>query len=277
MAVVARRFVRKMRGGAQAHLIEADDGRFWVVKFRNNPQHRRILVNEMVASVLLQHLQIACPETTLVRVTEDFLRQNPETYIQLGTRHEPVALGWHFGSLYPGDPARIAVYDYLPDALLGQVANLSEFLGILVFDKWTANADSRQSVFLRARLRQWVPGGAAHPLKVGFAALMIDNGYAFDGPHWQFTDSPLQGLYFRPLVYQGVRSWAAFQPWLDQVIHFPEEVLDDALKRIPPEWVEGDEDAVEALLARLVARRGETPRLIEDCRRGRVDPFPNWT
>jgi hypothetical protein len=277
MAVVARRLVRKMRGGAQAHLIEADDGRFWVVKFRNNPQHRRVLVNEMVSSVLLRHLQIACPETTLVRVTEEFLRENPETFIQLGTHREAIPPGWHFGSLYPGDPSRSAVYDYLPDALLGQVANVAEFLGVLVFDKWTANADSRQSVFLRARLRQWVPGGAAHPLKVGFAALMIDNGYAFDGPRWEFGDSPLQGLYFRPLVYANVRSWEDFQPWLDRVVHFPEEVLDDALKRVPREWLEGDEDAVQALLTRLMARRSQTPRLIEDCRRGRVDPFPHWT
>jgi len=26
-----------MRGGAQSHLIEADDGGFYVVKFSNNP------------------------------------------------------------------------------------------------------------------------------------------------------------------------------------------------------------------------------------------------
>ena len=40
-----------MRGGAQSHLIEADDGRFYIVKFQNNPQHRRILVNEWIAGL----------------------------------------------------------------------------------------------------------------------------------------------------------------------------------------------------------------------------------
>ena len=30
---------------------------------------------------------------------------------------------------------------------------------------------------------------------------MMDHGFVFDGPHWTFTDSPLQGLYFRPIVY----------------------------------------------------------------------------
>ena len=56
MPVDARRLVRKMRGGAQAHLIEAADGHCYVVKFLNNPQHRRILVNEWIASVFLRYL-----------------------------------------------------------------------------------------------------------------------------------------------------------------------------------------------------------------------------
>ena len=41
MPVNAVRLIRKLRVGAQAHLMECDDGRFYVVKFRNNPQHRR--------------------------------------------------------------------------------------------------------------------------------------------------------------------------------------------------------------------------------------------
>ena len=48
MPLTAVRHVRKMRGGAQAHLLEADDGKWYVVKFRNNPQHRRVLVNEVL-------------------------------------------------------------------------------------------------------------------------------------------------------------------------------------------------------------------------------------
>jgi hypothetical protein len=53
MPLTAVRHVRKMRGGAQAHLLEADDGHWYVVKFRNNPQHRRILVNERLSATLL--------------------------------------------------------------------------------------------------------------------------------------------------------------------------------------------------------------------------------
>ena len=77
MPVDARRLIRKMRGGAQAHLIEAADGHAYVVKFFNNPQHRRILVNEWIASVFLRYLGIAVPEPAIIRVTAEFLEQNP--------------------------------------------------------------------------------------------------------------------------------------------------------------------------------------------------------
>jgi hypothetical protein len=163
MLLTARRHIRKMRGGAQSHLLEADDGRFYIVKFQNNPQHRRILVNELVASTFLRYLEISTAETALIQVTADFLRENPGVSIELGVSKTPVTVGWQFGSRYPGDPARMAVYDFVPDTLLYKVRNLADFLGALVFDKWVSNADGRQAVFFRARLREWLPGAAQEP------------------------------------------------------------------------------------------------------------------
>jgi hypothetical protein len=276
MLVQATRLIRKMRGGAQAHLLECDDGHFYVVKFRNNPQHRRVLINEWIGSVFLNYLKISTPEAAIVSLSAAFLEANPEIYIQLGSRHQAVEAGWHFGSRYPGDPGKIMVYDFLPDALLDKVANASEFLGVLAFDKWMSNADARQSIFFRARLRQWPLTASESAPRAGFVALMMDHGYVFDGPHWKFPDSPLQGLYFRPSVYQHVRGWADFEPWLDRVVYFPEEIVDAALKQIPPEWVAEDADALQAMLEKLMSRRRRVPDLIGDSRHGRVNPFPQW-
>jgi hypothetical protein len=272
MPLTAIRYVRKMRGGAQAHLLEADDHWWYVVKFRNNPQHRRVLVNEALSAELLRYLKISAPETALIRVTPEFLQANAECCIQMGSCRVEVEPGWQFGSRFPGDPATLAVYDFLPDALLTQVVNLSDFRAILVFDKWTANADGRQCVFYRAMVRREDTGGG----RPGFVARMIDHGYTFNGPNWDFPDSAVQGLYARPAVYSGVRSLDDFQPWLDQVIHFPEEVIDRAWKGIPPEWVEGEEDALDRLLEALWERSKRVPALIEACRQARTNPFPNW-
>ena len=276
MPLTAVRHVRKMRGGAQAHLLEADDGHWYVVKFRNNPQHRRILVNERLSATLLDYLKIATPETALIQVGAEFLAANPEVDLHLGTRRIAIEPGWHFGSRYPGDPGRTAVYDFLPEALLPQVVNLEDFRAILVFDKWTCNADGRQSVFYRALVRRGESGASTGPGRPGFVARMIDHGYTFNGPNWDFPESPLQGLYARRLVYDAVRSLEDFQPWLDQVMDFPEEVIDQAWKRIPPDWVEGEEDALEQVLERLFERRKRLPELIGACRKAKTDPFPNW-
>lgn len=276
MLVNARHFIRKVRGGAQAHLLACDDGRFYVVKFRNNPQHRRILVNEWIASTFLRYLEISTPDTAIVNLTADFLEANPEVSIQLGSKTMAVEPGWHFGSCCPGDPARVSVYDFIPDILLQKVENLTDFLAVLAFDKWMANADARQSIFFRARIRQNRPGSAASTEKTGFVARMMDHGYVFDGPHWAFTESPLQGLYFRPIVYQRVRGFEDFQPWLDRIVHFPEEIVDDALKQLPPQWLNGDRPQLESILTQLMNRRRRVPDLIRDSAKGRMNLFPNW-
>jgi hypothetical protein len=277
MPVNGRRLIRKMRGGAQAHLLECDDGHFYVVKFRNNPQHRRILINEWVSSVFLEYLRIAAPPTAMVNLSREFLEGNPEVHIQLGSQHIPADEGWHFGSRYPGDPARVAVYDFLPDVLLSKVENTRDFLGILAFDKWLANADSRQAIFFRARLLDRLHEDPDQPPRTGFIASMMDHGYVFDGPHWAYADSPVQGLYHRTAVYEKVRGFDDFQPWLDRIVNFPTEVVDEAWKQIPPAWINGDEEALERMLQQLLERRRRVPELIrEAASRARVNPFPNW-
>ena len=276
VTVAARHLIRKMRGGTQAHLVRASDGHCYVVKFVNNPQHRRILVNELISAVLIEHLGIASPRVKLIETTAEFLAANPHVHIQLRSQKVLPAPGLHLGSRYPGDPAQVAVYDLLPDPILKAVENQSHFAGVLAFDKWVSNADARQSIFFRAKLKDWIPGSAAHSLKMGFVAQMIDNGFVFDGPDWTFGDSAIQGLYFRPTVYRNIRGFADFEPWLSRIVHFPEEVIDRAVKAIPPAWLAGEEEALDVLLARLWKRRARVPDLIEASRKGRSDPFPAW-
>jgi hypothetical protein len=67
-----------------------------------------------------------------------------------------------------------------------------------------------------------------------------------------------------------------FQPWLDRMVHFPDEIVDQALKQIPPEWVAEDGDALQTLLDKLMLRRRRVPDLIRDSRHGRINPFPEW-
>jgi hypothetical protein len=276
MPVDARRFIRRVQGGAQAHLLEAADGHYYVVKFINNPQHRRILTNEWLASAFLRILGIATPEVAMVRVSAEFLEQNLDAHIQRGMHRGALKSGWHFGSRYPGDPAKAGVYDALPTSLLDRVENVNEFLGVLAFDKWVGNTDSRQAVFFHPNARSRSHQSDAPSVHIGFVAQMVDNGHIFEGANWRFSDSPLQGLYSGRTVYSSVRGLSCFEPWLDLIVNFREDVVDQALKEVPGSWLDGDEGEIERLLEKLMLRRKRVPELIEASFSTESSLFPSW-
>jgi len=131
-----------MRGGAQSHLMRAFDGNFYVVKFLNNPQHPRVLVNEWIATHLAARIGLPVPVPVVVDVGEWLIRKTPELHIQLGGHIAPRQAGSQFGSQYVINPIEGHVFDYMPESLLrpsaGRVRNIEVFAGMLAFDKWSA-------------------------------------------------------------------------------------------------------------------------------------------
>ena len=71
-----------MRGGAQAHLMRCDDGGYYIVKFRNNPQHLRVLANEMLATRLAARLGLCVPQVEVVEVRPELIAYTSELVIQ---------------------------------------------------------------------------------------------------------------------------------------------------------------------------------------------------
>jgi hypothetical protein len=185
----------------------------------------------------------------------------------------PCRPGFQFGSRYPGDPAEISVHDFLPDEHLRGVANLSDFLGMLVFDKWTCNTNGRQAIFFR-------PGAlgrpAAGPADSRYAARMIDQGFCFNAGEWNFPDAPLRGLYVRAQVYESVGGMDAFAPWLTRLEKMDDRTLDGIGREIPPEWYDGDDDALDQLLGQLLRRRQRVPDLLLAAKETYRNPFPKW-
>jgi HipA-like protein len=245
--------------------MRCDDDEYYVVKFRNNPQGARVLANEMLAGRLALALGLPVTEPEVVEVSEWLVEHSPEMYVQCGNRREPCAPGLQFGSRFPCDPLRTPVYDFLPDALLGSLENRQIFAGMLVFDKWTCNCDSRQIVFHRRSQES-----------AQYAATMIDQGYCFNAAEWSFPDAPLRGLYARPDVYADVTGLDSFEPFLARLENLHPEIAEEAASRVPPEWYEMKTDELGVLIDLLMERRGRVAALLEACRRAEQRPFPNW-
>jgi HipA-like kinase len=263
--VLAVEHIRRMRGGAQPHLMRCSDGGYYVAKFLDNPQHPRVLANEWLGTQLAARLGLPTAQPGVVEVPEDLIERSDGLVIDLGRTRKKVRGGLQFGSRYPGDPAETAVYDFLPDELLGEVENLGDFLGMLVFDKWTCNTDGRQAVFYRP------PGNSR------YRALMIDQGFCFNAGEWDFPDAPLRGFYARMRVYEAVTGMGSFEPWLEWLeSRIGERMLDEIASEVPPEWYDFDQDALHRLLEELWARRRHVRNLILAAKDSYRQPFPNW-
>ena len=255
-----------MRGGAQSHLMRCSDGHYYVVKFQNNPQHRRVLVNEMLGTRLAARMGLPTSPAAVVEVSEELIRLTPDLAIELGRSRIPCAAGRQFGSRYPGDPRHLTLHDFLPDEQLRAVENVHDFAGMLVFDKWSCNTNGRQALFFRET-----------PL-APYRALMIDQGFCFNAGEWNFPDAPLRGLYARNRVYEGVTGMESFAPWLERLEkRVGERALDEVSSEIPPEWYADDHEALYRLLEQLQRRRSRIPDLLRDAKKSYRNPFPNWT
>jgi hypothetical protein len=261
---VAIQQVRRMRGGSQAQLMRCSDHNFYVVKFRNNPQHARLLANEMLAALLARIAGLPVPEPVLVEVSEGLIQHTPQLNIQLIGGTIPCEAGLQFGSRYAVSPLEGQVFDHLPAAILGSVLNLETFAGILVMDKWTCNSDGRQAAFFRM-MRQHT-----------YTARFIDQGQCFNGDEWNFPDAPLGGVYGDNEVYANVLGWDSFEPWLSRIEDMGYGAISGAAEEIPPGWYGGNSCALDSLVRRLLERRTLVRALLTAFRSSFRRPFPNW-
>jgi len=253
-----------LRGGAQAHLLKASDGACYVTKFQNNPQHIRVLANEMFATNLGLALGLPIPRVKVIEVSDWLIEHTEDLRISLGGAKIPCRSGKQLGSQYVGCESPAMTLDYLPRELLQVVRNLSDFARVLVLDKWTCNSDGRQAIFWKARRRQ------------RYTATFIDQGYCFNAGEWTFPDSPLRGAYANNCVYDGVVGWEAFEPALSRAEEMDAHTIWRCAADIPEEWYEGDRDGLDRLVQALHQRRGAVRKLISEFRRSSRNPFPNW-
>jgi len=274
--------IRRMRGGAQSHLMRCSDDNYYVVKFQNNPQHCRVLVNEMLGTRLAGRLGLPTAPVSVVEVSEELIRLTAELCVETARTRIPCAPGLQFASRYPGDPRQMTLHDFLPDEKLLDVDNLHTFAGMLVFDKWACNTNGRQTVFFEKQLPQEAitPGarpGTSEAAQPTYHTWMIDQGFCFNAREWTFPDAPLRGLYARNRVYEGVIGMESFAPWLNALEkQISERVLAEFAEEIPPEWYGDDYDALVRLLERLYRRRERVPELLLSAKNSNRVPFPFW-
>lgn len=259
-ALKAVQHIKRLRGGSQAQLVRADDGGYYVAKFQENPQHRRVLANEFLACRLARLVGLPAPAVEVIQFSEWLIEHSGDMRFQIAGERRAPAPGLHLGVRYTHD-----AYDYLPEPEFAKLREYDRraFAGVLAFDKWTCNADSRQAIFTRPpRCRQ-------------FRTTFIDFGYCFNAGEWTFPDAALRGTYAWNVVYSHVRGWEDFAPWLPAIERLTLGDLRGAALGIPQEWY-GEPEDLERLLLSLHQRRGLVRELVTAFRTASRNPFPAW-
>jgi len=243
--------------------MRCDDGHYYVVKSKNNPQHRRVPVNDYIGTRIAGLIGLPVAEPAVVYVAPPLASAIHFDHEQTNLR-QTFEAGLSFGSRYVIKPWEGLILDYVPSELTHRIRNLRDFFGILAFDKWTCNADGRQAVYWRYSRQKLL------------TATFIDHGFCFNAGEWNFPDAPLRGVYGRNDVYSQVTGWPDFEPWLSRIESLSERVLWETLAEIPVEWYAGAEQEIATMLHKLFLRRSRVRELIWGFARSSRNPFPRW-
>jgi hypothetical protein len=269
--IQATKYIRRMAGGSQSHLLRCSDGQDYVVKFQNNPQGSRTLANDLLGTLLAKYLGLPVTDVAIVDVGEELIRSTRRLRIKYSRRSEPCQAGLCFGSRYlrsraSGNRETSTISPGTHSQFyLQELVNVKDFAGMLVFDRWTSNTDARQVIFTR--------GEHHRPDRV----VMIDLGFCFHACHWNFPDYRLLGVVGERAVYDSIEGIDAFDPWLGRLeTGLDVDVIRKLAAEIPPEWYDFDGAALKLLIKALNQRRECVRDLLANACSLTQHSFRNW-
>ena len=131
-----------------AHLMRCDDGGYYVVKFQNNPQHLRILANEMLGTRLAARLGLPVPRTEVVEVRRELIELTADLVMQLGMGSDAVPR--RASSSARAIRAirrawRCTIFCPTSNCARWRISRISR--ACWSYDKWTCNTNGRQAIF----------------------------------------------------------------------------------------------------------------------------------
>jgi hypothetical protein len=220
-AVCLTQYIRKLRGGSQPILAEASDGLLYVVKFINNLQGPNLLFNESAGSELYRTCGLAVSSWKPLLLTDPFINQNSDCWMQTPKGRLRPKSGLCFGSRFLGGDD-IRLLEILPKTSLKRVRNREDFWLAWLIDICACHVDNRQAVFLE--------DGAGW-----LAAFFVDHGHLFGGPNGEQRHHFMASRYLDPRIYQSVSS-QRFRSFRTVALSLDAEQLWRRIQTLPDDW-----------------------------------------
>lgn len=242
--------LQRRKGKSKPHLIQCSDGQHYLIKFKNNPQGNRALVNDYVVSHLGLLLGLPIPPVSYIPISKSFIQSCP-----LFEKYDFVP-GNQFASLYIDGCTGRSKEDPFPAR--DRILNHAIIPGILLFDLWVSNQD------------RWKNNILFKPVKGGkFHLYLIDHGDCFPGgKNWTLETL---GKYPNLKKLRSVHQWCLEQVknsqevyhFLNQIEKVSREQLETILYSIPSDW-EVSLKEQEALCQHLLRGKKRLSQLIRE-------------
>jgi len=219
--VHAEQFVRKLRGSSQPMLVRASDGQLYVAKFRMNLQGPNVLFNEAAGTELYRAFGLSVPAWKQLLVSEEFIDNNPDCWIQTADGVLRPNAGLCFGSQHLGtNGARLL--EILSGSGLKRVRNQMSFWMAWLLDICAEHVDNRQAIFVED-----ATGGST--------AFFVDHGHLFGGPTAGQRLNFLASRYLDPRMYPEVGNKQA-QEFFHAARNLNVDLLWRRIQALPTDW-----------------------------------------
>jgi hypothetical protein len=202
-------------------LAQASDGLLYVVKFSNNLQGANLSFNESAGSELYRACGLAGPSWKPLQVTDAFIDQNPDCWMQTAEGRLRPDSGLCFGSRFLGRE-NIRLLEILPKSYFKRIRNYQSFWLAWLIDICAEHIDNRQAVFIEDSAG-WLN------------AFFVDHGHLFGGPKGNVQRGFQASRYLDPRIYQSVSSRQLFY-FQEIAASLDADKLWLQVQELPDEW-----------------------------------------
>ncbi|MCA1029730.1 hypothetical protein LCL95_01635 [Bacillus timonensis] len=211
------KYIRVFEGKSNnAHLIEFDNGKQYIVKFLKENQ-KRVLINEWIGYCIARYMQLPVPPSRIVEIPHSFLKEMNHTDNIIYTPQQ-------FASLY------------IPDCKNGHeltnpnVVNTENLAGIILLDYWLHNTDRTRKNILYKEI-------APNEQQL----FIIDQADLFGSSNWTTQDlltlsQRLLKSYTHELLSGFIEEEEQFYRNIQVIKAIPSLLLKEILDFAPVEW-----------------------------------------
>lgn len=238
----ANKYIRKMKGGSQSILVEANDGKYYVVKMTGNPQGANTLANELLGSLVGKSVGLPVAEGKGIYLSDGFIDSCPDLWFEFPSGKCRPDKGLHFASLFVGQPSGPKrPSEYISPSKIGMISNRDAFLGMYILDIWANHQDNRQAVFHRRQLDETQE------------VFFIDHGHMFGGTQWNFQERPGIAFHRERAVYSDLWQDEHIASWISHFQAVVPDVLSWSTCIAPSRWYNGNLNTLMGVLTDRLA------------------------